>query len=114
MSEEQARKTVLAVMLIVTVIVFWENLVKNGNLLPPGKTIVVMLVLFAGLSIGASLAPEIVGPFSLLVGMAIAISRVPSTPGPFLKHYATPPPTTTTAGTTGAYGSSDPRSNLPG
>jgi len=104
----------MAMILIVSVIVFWENLVNRGTIIPPAKTVVTMLVLFAGLSIGASLAPEIVGPLSLLIGTAIAISRVPSSPGPFLSRYAGQSPTTKTAGTTGAYGSNDPRSNLPG
>lgn len=109
MSDYQARRIVIAVALVVTAVVFWENLVNTGNLIPPAKTVVTMLVLITGLSIGASLAPEVFGPLTLLVGTAIAISRVPTNPGPFLSRYAgqkttAPPPSSTTAGTGNPYG----------
>jgi len=96
MSEEQAKRVVMAVGLVVVAVVCWESIVNEGKIIPPAKTVVSLLVLLAGLSIGASLAPEIVGPLALLIGTAIAISRMPAKPGPFLTRYAGQPPTTST------------------
>ncbi len=112
MDELQARKTVVAVSLVVVAVVVWESTVSQGKVIPDARTMVVLLVLITGLSIGASLYPEVFGPLTLLVGTAIAISRIPSTPGPFLKRYAgqtaptQPPPSHKTTGqNTGIYDS---------
>lgn len=83
MSEAQAQKAVLGVILISGAVVIWDNIKKRGKALPSGKSLVSFTILAAGLAIGAGVAPSIVGPFAVLIGLAIVVSRigVPSSSG---------------------------------
>ena len=86
MSEAQAQKAVLGVILVTAAVVAWDNIKKTGKATPTGKGLVAFVILAAVLSIGAGLAPSIVGPFSLLVGLAIIVSRVGSKSSPTLNR----------------------------
>lgn len=76
MTEASAQKAVLAVILVTAAVVAWDNIKKTGKATPTGKGLVAFVILAAGLSIGAGVAPSIVGPFAVLVGLAIVVSRV--------------------------------------
>ena len=78
MSEASAQKAVLGVLLVTGAVVVWDNIKKTGKATPTGKGLVAFTVLAAGLSIGAGGAPQIVGPFAILIGLAIVASRVGS------------------------------------
>lgn len=78
MGEDQAQKVVLAVALVGGAVVCWENLKATGKLLPPFKTVTAGVLIIAGLAVGASVAPQLVGPLAILVGLAVVMSRIPS------------------------------------
>jgi hypothetical protein len=75
-SEAQAQKAVLGVLLVSGAVVIWDNIKQRGKALPTGRSLVAFTILAAGLSIGAGVAPSIVGPFAILIGLAIVASRV--------------------------------------
>jgi len=76
MSEAQAQKAVLGVVLVAGAVVVWDSIKKTGRATPPGKSLVSFAILAAGLAIGAGIAPSIVGPFAILIGLAIVVSRI--------------------------------------
>ena len=75
MNQAQAQRTVLAIVLVVAAVVAWDNIKRTGKATPSGKSLVSLVVLGVGLSVGAGVAPAIVGPFALLVGLAVVVSR---------------------------------------
>ena len=79
MSEASAQKAVLAVIIATAAVVTWDNIKKTGKATPTGKGLVAFTILAAGLSIGAGVAPSIVGPFAILIGLAIVVSRISPT-----------------------------------
>lgn len=76
MNQSQAQDTVLAVMLITAVTVAWTDLKKTGHPSPSFKQLIAFVTLGGVLAIGASVAPEIAGPFAILIGLAIVTSRI--------------------------------------
>ena len=76
MSEASAQRAVLGVVLVTGAVVVWDNIKKTGKATPTGKGLVAFTVLAAGLAVGAGIAPQVVGPFAILVGIAIVLSRV--------------------------------------
>ena len=76
MSQATAQNVVLGTLLVSAAVVAWDNIKKTGKATPTGKSLVAFVILAAGLSIGAGVAPQIVGPFALLVGLSIVVSRV--------------------------------------
>ena len=80
MSEASAQKAVLAVIIATAAVVTWDNIKKTRRkATPTGKGLVAFTILAAGLSIGAGVAPSIVGPFAILIGLAIVVSRISPT-----------------------------------
>ena len=76
MSQASAQQAVLVVLLVCGAVIVWDNIKKTGKATPTGKGLVAFTILAAGLSIGAGIAPQIVGPFAILIGLAIVASRV--------------------------------------
>lgn len=93
MNPEDARRTTVAVFLLIAGVVVWENLQTRHSPLPSGKKTVQLLVLAAGLAIGVEIVPELAGPLALLIGVAFAASRLGSPTGYFRKTYTAPPTT---------------------
>ena len=78
MSQGTAQNVVLGTILVTGAVIAWDNIKKNGKATPTGKGLVAYVILAAGLAIGAGVAPQIVGPFALLIGLSIVVSRVGS------------------------------------
>lgn len=76
MSQSTAQNIVLGTILVVGAVVAWDSIKKTGKATPSGRSLVAFTILAAGLAIGAGVAPEIVGPFALLIGLAVVVSRV--------------------------------------
>lgn len=76
MSEATAQSTVLAVVIVAGAVVAWDNIKKTGKASPGGKPLVAFTLLAAGLAVGATVAPQAVGPLAILIGLAVVISRV--------------------------------------
>lgn len=80
MSESDAQKVVLAVVVVTGAVVAWDNVKKTGKASGGGGKQLVSFSLLAGaLAVGASVAPGIAGPFAVLVGLAVVISRIGTT-----------------------------------
>ena len=76
MSEGTAQQTVLAVVLVTGAVIVWDNIKKTGKASPGAKQLVAFTLIAAALAVGASVAPQITGPFAVLIGLAVVISRV--------------------------------------
>lgn len=82
MSESDAQKTVLAVVVVAGSVIAWDNIKKTGKASGgSGKQLVTFAMLGGALAVGASVAPAVAGPFAVLVGLAVVISRVGGSSG---------------------------------
>lgn len=77
MNQAQAQHTVAAVALVVAAVVAHDGFRKTGKATPPFKSVVSFAMILSVLAIGAEVAPQIAGPFALLVGIAIILPRLP-------------------------------------
>lgn len=75
MTEAAAQKVVLGTLIVVSAVVVWDNIKRTGKAAPTGKGLVSLVVLGAGLAVGAGVAPGLFGPLALLIGLSIVISR---------------------------------------
>lgn len=102
MSEQDARRAAMAMLVAVAAVVAWESLKTRGVPVPNFKTTVALVILAAVTFVGVDLIPEIAGPFALLAGLAIVLSRFPkSGSGSFLSTYTPAPAAPTPQGSNG-------------
>lgn len=78
MNQSQAQRVVLATILVTAAVIAWDNIKRTGKARPSGRELVSLLVLAAALSLGANVAPRLVGPLALLIGLGVAVSRTGS------------------------------------
>jgi hypothetical protein len=87
MSQSQAKRIATGVFIVTAAVVAWSEIAKKGSPLPSGKTLIALLVLGAGLAVGAEIAPSLFGPLALLFGLAVVVSRIPQGNSKFLSKF---------------------------
>lgn len=76
MSESDAQAVIVGTIIVVAAVVAWHGLRTGGKATPSLRTFVALLTLGAVLLLLASVAPQVAGPFALLIGIGVVVSRL--------------------------------------